>query len=168
LAWRKEALSNSSEPSTFDDGARCDFPRLVFTTRGVEAGVGQHKPRHRLASDEVRLDNLIHVGRGYAAIPHGFGIDDKIRPMLALIKAPGLVGPNFAFQSTFRQLLFEELLQFSPGLRIAATSRVSSRPLVAANEDVFLKLGHSKTVQDFRLAVRGFAKSSLQLKMSVS
>ena len=121
----------------------------MFTTVGVEAGVCQHQPLYRLSSDDMRLDNLIQISQGYAAVPHGVRINHQIRAVLALVETTGLVGPDLPFQPSLGQLLFESLLQLRAGLGIAATTGMACRPLVATNKDVFLKLGHEETVPDF-------------------
>jgi len=38
-----------------------------------------------LAGDDVGVYNLVHIGQGHAAIPHRFGINDKVRSVLALV-----------------------------------------------------------------------------------
>ncbi len=69
--------------------------------------------------------------------------------MFALVQAARLIGSHFTFESSFRQLLLEELLEFRLGIGIAAAAGMSGRALIAADEDVFFKLGHGETVQDF-------------------
>jgi hypothetical protein len=108
----------------------------------VEAGLRQNESLNRLSAYDVRLDNLIHIAGCDPAVPNSIRIDDEIRAMLALIKTTRLIRPYFSLKPTFRQLLFEEFLQFRPTLWIAASARCSGRALVAANEDMLLKLWH--------------------------
>ena len=79
----------------------------MFTFRGIQAGVGQHQALHRLASDDVRFDDLIDIGLGDVSIPYRLGIDDNIGAVLTLIETARLVGAHSAFQAPLRQFLLE-------------------------------------------------------------
>jgi hypothetical protein len=116
------------------------FP--VFARGGVQAFIGQSKALDWSAADDVGLDDLVDIGLGDVSIPHGLGIDDEVRAVLALIETAGLVGSHFAFEAAFCQLLLEKFLQFRLAGWITASPRISGRALVAADEDVFLELGH--------------------------
>jgi hypothetical protein len=118
----------------------------VFTSCGIQTGIWQSQALYWFSSNNVRFDNFVHVGGGYAPVPDGFRIDDQVGTVLALIEATGLVGSHSFFQSALRQLLFEEFLQFGFGFRIAASSRMSRRTLVSTDEDMLLKLGHDENV----------------------
>jgi len=59
--------------------------------------------------------------------------------VLALIEASGLVSANLPFEATLGQLLLEQLLQFSFGLRIAASARMPVGRWFSANKNVLLK-----------------------------
>src|SRR6185437_11824347 len=74
-----------------------------------------------------------------------FGIDDHGGPMLALVKAPGLVSPYSPFQTSPGHAGFEELMQLAFSAGIARTFRMPFRPLIGADEDVFVELGHLDT-----------------------
>lgn len=82
----------------------------MLTTLGVDARVLHYQPLNGFAADDVSIDNLIHIFGLHPAIPDSIGIHHQIRTMLALVEAARLVGSDFAFQTTFRQLLLEELL----------------------------------------------------------
>jgi hypothetical protein len=123
----------------------------VFATLGVDAGVFHHQPLHRLSADDVGVDNLIYVRQLHPAIPDRLRIDHQIWTVFALVEAARLVGPDFAFQSTLGQLLLEQFLESSVARRIATAAGMPLRPLVSANENVLLKLGHEKNVQDLCL-----------------
>ena len=69
--------------------------------------------------------------------------------MFTLVKAAGVVGTNFPFESFFSELLLEEDLQLFLRSGIAAAARMAGRTLVSAHENVLLKLGHGNTVMDF-------------------
>lgn len=120
--------------------------RFVRAALGIDAGIGQAQALHGLAAHDVRFDNFVDVSQADAAIPYTFGIDHKIRPVLALIEASGLIGPHFTLESTLGQLLLEEFLQLGIACRIAATSRMPIRTLVSANKDVPFKGGHENNV----------------------
>jgi hypothetical protein len=90
----------------------------------------------------VRLDDLIDIGFGDMSIPDGVRIHDDIRPVLALIEAAGLVGPDSPFKPSQRQLLFECFLQLRLCYRIAASSRMARGTLVPADKYMFFKLRH--------------------------
>src|SRR5579859_1730278 len=112
---------------------------------GVEARIRQPEALDRSAADNMRLDDFVHVSLGDMSVPDRVWVDHKVWPMLALIETPGLVGTHFAFQSALGQFLLKQLLQPRFRLGIAASSRMSRRPLVPANEDVFFELGHQAT-----------------------
>ena len=65
---------------------------------GVEARVGDPQPLHRPATHQVLVDDLRGIFRLHIAIPDGFGIDDDRGPVLALVKAAGLVDAHRAAQ----------------------------------------------------------------------
>jgi hypothetical protein len=120
----------------------------VLAARRVDAGLSQHQALDWPSPHDVRVDDFVHVGEGYAAIPHRFGIDHQVWAMLALVQASGLIRPHSAFQSALCQFLLEQFLQFGLGPRIAAPPRMPWWALVSANENMFLKLGHENNVQD--------------------
>src|ERR1700748_767474 len=66
--------------------------------------------------------------------------------MLTLIQATRLVSPYAPLEAKLRQFLFERFLQFGLRGRIAASTRIARRALVAAYEDVLLELWHHGTV----------------------
>jgi hypothetical protein len=82
----------------------------MFAELGIEARFGQPKPLDRSAFDNVRLHDLLHISFGDVAIPDRVGVNHDVRPMLALIKATGLVRPHTSFQPAFGKLLLEEFL----------------------------------------------------------
>jgi hypothetical protein len=128
------------------------FLRLGRTVRAdgrVQAIICDQKALYRLAIDDVGLDDFVDIGRGYAAVPDGVGIDDNRRAMLALIEASRHVGAHALLQSAQGQLLFELKLQLGLCLGIAAAARMARIPLVAADEQVPFKLRHNFNVQDF-------------------
>jgi hypothetical protein len=79
----------------------------VFTGCGVKARVGEHQALDRLAADDVRFNDLVHVSFGDVSIPHRFRIDHEIWTVLALIETAGLIGPHFAFESALREFQLE-------------------------------------------------------------
>jgi hypothetical protein len=116
------------------------FP--VFAGGSIQAGVGQHQALHRLSTDDVRFDDFVNIGLGDVSVPYGIGIDHDIRAMLALIETAGFVSTDLSLESAISQFLFEQFLQLCLAVRIAASSRISGRALIAAYEDVFFELRH--------------------------
>lgn len=76
----------------------------------INARIGQCQSLNRLPANDVRFDDFVNVGRGYAPIPHPVRIDNKIGPMLALVETAGFIGPNFVLQPALGQLLLEDPL----------------------------------------------------------
>jgi hypothetical protein len=79
----------------------------VLARRGIQAGIRKQETLDRFAADDVRLDNLIDIGFSDMPVPDSFGIDHQVWAVLALIEASRLVRANFAFETTFGQLLLE-------------------------------------------------------------
>lgn len=121
----------------------------MFAGECVETLFLQHQPFHRLPADYVRRDDLIHVVQRNTAIPDRFGIDDHVRPVLALVQTSGLVCAYFAFKAEFGKLLLEARLQFRLAARIAAPARMSRWAYVSAYENVPLKFRHSSTLSNY-------------------
>jgi hypothetical protein len=128
----------------------------VFAHVGIQTGVGQHQTLDRFTTDDVRFNNLIHVGLGDVSIPDGIWIDHEIRSVLALIETARLVGADLALEATFRQFLLEEFLQHRLAGGIAASPRTSRRTPVAADENVFFELGHEEGSVSQRLIGKFF------------
>lgn len=104
---------------------------------------------YRLSTDNVRLDDLIHVGFGDKSVPNRFGINDDGRAVLALIEAAGLVRADSPFQSTLREFLLEQLLQLAFGQRVAASAGILRWTLVSTYENMFFKFRHRYIFADF-------------------
>jgi hypothetical protein len=118
----------------------------VYARIGVEAGVRQAEALDRFPTEDVRLNDFLDIRLGDGSVPNGVRVNHKVRPVLALIEAAGLIGPNFPLQAALGQLLFKELLQARFTLRVTTSSRMTCRALVPAHEDVFLKFWHQATV----------------------
>jgi hypothetical protein len=114
----------------------------VFTCCGIQAGVGHHQARDGFAADDVGFDDFIDVSFGDVSIPDRIGIDHEVRAVLALVETASLIGPHPALEAALGKLLLEKFLQLGLAAGIAASPRISRRALVAAYEDVFLKLRH--------------------------
>jgi len=114
----------------------------VLARGSVEAFVGEPQAVDWFAADDVRLDDFFDVGLGDVSIPDGFGIDHKIRAVLALVETAGLVGPYFPLKAAFGQFLLEYFLELRLACGIAASSGTSRWTLVAADEDVFFEPWH--------------------------
>jgi hypothetical protein len=118
------------------------LPRFVRTGDRVEAIVGDYQTAHRLAAEDVRLDDLVQVFVAYSSVPYRFRINDHIRSVLALVETARLVGANAALKSARGELGFERFLQLGLAGRVATSARRGSVAHVGADEDVALKLGH--------------------------
>jgi hypothetical protein len=59
----------------------------MLAARSIDALLRQHQPFDRLPADNVQLHNLLNVRERDVPIPHTFGINDEVRPMLTLIQA---------------------------------------------------------------------------------
>jgi hypothetical protein len=117
----------------------------VFTVVGVQTGIGEPQAFDRLAADDVRLDNFIHVRFGDVPIPDRVGIDHDIRSMLALIETTGLIGAHAAFESTLGEFLLEQFLKAGFRGRVATPSGLARRALVSTDEDMFFEFWHQAT-----------------------
>jgi hypothetical protein len=116
------------------------------TASSVDARVSEAKPFDRHATDQMTLDDLGDVGFRDAAVPHGVGIHDDRRTVLALIEAAGFIGAHAPLQLAIDEGLFESLLQPVAGVGIARAARVAGLTLVVADEDVSLEWGHAGLV----------------------
>jgi hypothetical protein len=96
----------------------------------------------------VGFDDLIDIRSGDAAVPNGVGIDHHVRPVLALIETPGFVSADAVLIPENRQFLLKSQLELRLPCRIAATARMSLRPLIAAHKDVSFELRHKSNLQE--------------------
>ncbi len=113
------------------------------TSLGIQALIGDEKTLHRLSADNVRLNDLVYIGRLYASVPDRLGIHHHRGPVLALLQATGFVRANLVSSNpVLQQPLLEYFLQLARPRWIARSSVVLRRPLVLANKNVFLKLRH--------------------------
>jgi hypothetical protein len=115
----------------------------------VQAGVSNQQSFNRPVAHDMGINNLIHIGSRDSAVPDRLRIDHYIRPMLTLVEAAGLVGPYLALDSTQAKCGLELFLQFTFSRRVARTLRMAFRPLVGADENVFLKFGRNATSKTF-------------------
>ena len=103
------------------------------------------------------IDNFVNIRQRHAAVPDCIRINHQVGAVLALVKAARLVGAHFSLQPSLQQFFFEELLQlgFAPG--IAAATRMTFRPSIAAYENVPFEFGHGNNVQEnVELSLAGF------------
>lgn len=117
--------------------------RFVGAARRVDALFGQPQARDRDPVDDVRLDDLYHVGRFHSAVPDAIGVNHDGRPVLALIQTAGAVGSHLPFQASRRQFLFEEQLQLTQPFRVATAAGVFGRALIDADKDVMFEPCHN-------------------------
>lgn len=131
-------------------------------TGGIEAFVGKDETLDGLAVDDVGFDDLVDIGGGDASVPDAIGIDDDGGSVLALIEASRHIGAHAFLETAQREFLLEEELELGLARGIAATARMSSLALIAANEEMLLEFGHELNVQDFaaELAEGGMARAA--------
>ena len=79
----------------------------MWTALYIQAGVRSPETLYRLIADDVGFDDLVYVSCANMAVPDRIGIDDYVRPMLALVQAAGFVGADGAFNPALRQLDLE-------------------------------------------------------------
>jgi hypothetical protein len=121
----------------------------MLALAGVQARVGKSQALDWLSADNVRVDDFFHIGFRYESIPDRLGINNDRWAVLALIEASREVGTDAALQSTFRDFLFKQLVQFTFVQRIAASAGISRRALVSANKNVFFEPRHQGIFSDF-------------------
>jgi hypothetical protein len=120
----------------------------VLTARRVEAVIGRNQALDGLATENVGIDDFIYVGRSHTSIPDRVGIDDNIWAMLTLVEASGFVGAHSMLQSALRKFLLKDPLQFTFAAGITTAAWVSFWPLIDADKDVLVELGHINNVAD--------------------
>ncbi len=84
----------------------------------------------------MRLDNLGHVRRADMAIPDRVGIHDKVRAMLALVEAAGLIDADAIFQPRRAHRLVEQFMQLCFSIGITAGAGASGFAPVGADKKV--------------------------------
>jgi hypothetical protein len=108
----------------------------------IQDGIRNDQPGYRLAANDMRFDNLIHVVRLDASVPDGFRVNDHRGTQLALIEAPGFVRAH-GCQASLRQFSFEQALQFSLSSGIAAAARVTFLALIHADKNMLAEFRHA-------------------------
>jgi hypothetical protein len=114
----------------------------------IEAIFRNKQAPDRLAVHDVGFDDLLYIRGGDAAVPDTVRINDHRRPMFALIEASGHIRPHSLLESAQGEFLFEEELKLGLARWVAATARMSGFALIAADEEMFLELGHGFNLQD--------------------
>lgn len=109
----------------------------------VEAAFGDPESLDRTIAHDVGCNDFLHVAGANTTVPDRIGIYHDVRPVFALIEATGFVSPNRGPQPSECYPRLECAMQFTLTGRIAAASRMAFRPLIGANENVFLKLRHT-------------------------
>ncbi len=66
----------------------------MLTEFSIEAVIAQSQPLDWLSADDVRIDDLVHVGFSDMAVPDCIRINDNVRAVLALIQTAGLIGSH--------------------------------------------------------------------------
>ena len=79
----------------------------MLTNASIYARIPQSEALNRRATDNVAVNDFVHVCRCDATIPDRVRIDHDIRPVLALIEAARVIGSYSSLQSALGQLLLE-------------------------------------------------------------
>src|SRR5262245_19448025 len=92
------------------------------------------------------LDDLRHVGERHVPVPRLLGVDDHGASGLALVEATGGVGAHPPLQAAHGDFLLERLADLLRALLGAGALGVVGVAEVDADEDVFLELGHQRSI----------------------
>jgi hypothetical protein len=92
------------------------------------------------------LNDLLDVTGVYLAVPHRLRIDDDHWPMLALIQAAGLVGPDLVLETGSLDRVLESRFKFFASVRKAARPGRRLVALVGTEEEMMFKKGHSRSI----------------------
>ena len=103
---------------------------------------GHEQPFNDLTLLNVPLHDFGHIRFRSDPIPDALGIDHHARPILAVIQASRLIGPDRSFQAESLDLFFEKGLKPLGSVIGAAATRVVFGPLVHADKDVMLERRH--------------------------
>jgi hypothetical protein len=79
----------------------------VLTNGSIYAGISQSEALNWLATDNVAVNDFVHICRCDATIPDRVRVDHNIRPVFALIEAARLIRPYSSLQSALDQLPLE-------------------------------------------------------------
>ena len=118
------------------------LPCPVGAALCVQTSVGDLQPLYRSPIDQVLRNNLLHIARLHKPIPNGLRIHHDHRPVLALVKASGLIGPYPALQSSVLDCILELVLQMLPAFGPAARPRSAPIALIQADKNMSFKLCH--------------------------
>src|SRR5215472_8711945 len=145
--------------------ARWLKPRENWRSDGATLKPRPFKQAVELSLDRTHSTRSARSGQAArAAVPDGFGINDDVGTVLALVEASGLVRADTAFESALGQLLLEEFLQAGFGLGIAASAGMACGTLVAADEDVMFEFGHQTIVAGLTSSVLATSASQMPSK----
>ena len=97
----------------------------------------------RPPSEDVLLDDLLHVVHAHAPVPYALGVDDHGRTVGALVEAAGLVGPDHALEAASPQRRLEAGPHRRTVLLGAAATRMALRTDVFTDEEMMLEACHA-------------------------
>src|SRR5438445_11876052 len=84
-------------------------------------GLVQPQPLHRLASNQMLLDDLLHVRLGDVAVPDGVRVDDHRAAALAVVDSTRLVRAELLIQPACSHRRLDLLQQLRLALALAVT-----------------------------------------------
>jgi len=114
----------------------------MWATLCIQTRIGQPQPLHGPAMRQMLRDDLLHVPHINKPIPDRIRIDHHHRPMLALIQATQLIGPDLPLQPGLLDRVFEGRLQLLAVLSGAAWTRSARVTLIRADKNMMLELSH--------------------------
>jgi hypothetical protein len=118
----------------------------------VNASIRNAQPLDRSSIHQVLLDDLGRILGFYAAIPHGFGIDDNRGPVLALVQAQRFVDADIRQAGSLGKLL-QLAKDFALSIGSAGGAGCSLGANVMADKDVMLVKRQSVNPPDSRVKV---------------
>jgi hypothetical protein len=108
---------------------------------GIQNLIGDEQSLHWLATDNMRLDDFVHIFRLDVSVPDRFGINHHRGAKFALVEAAGFVGAH-QLDAALGQLGFEEALQLALAGGVAAAAGVAGFSLVHADKNMLFKFWH--------------------------
>jgi hypothetical protein len=114
---------------------------------GIDARIGQAQSLYRPAVYQVLLHNLRGIFRLHMPVPDSLGIHNDSRPVLALIKAAGLVDADGISQAGGLGELLQLRVQFALSISRARGPRSTFWTGIVANKNVVFEQGQASLLQ---------------------
>jgi len=115
----------------------------VRAALGIDALIGQAKPLHRTAADQVLLHDLRRIFGSHVAIPNRLWIHHHRGAVFALVQAACFVDPHLTGQARRLRQLLQLGVQVALSVRSTRRARSAFRTYIMANKDMMLELRQS-------------------------